>query len=155
MIERSGSAGIIRTFLTANGLFTLATSLIWAVNTLFLLSAGLDIFTVMVVNAAFTVGQLAFEVPTGVVADTIGRKASFLLGIGALAVATVLYVLAAQLGLGLPAFVAASVLLGFGFTCQTGAIDAWLVDALAHTGYDKPLDSVFASGQAVDRKSVV
>ena len=28
MIERSGSAGIIRTFLTANGLFTLATSLI-------------------------------------------------------------------------------------------------------------------------------
>ncbi len=149
MIERSGSAGIIRTFLTANGLFTLATSLIWAVNTLFLLSAGLDIFTVMVVNAAFTVGQLAFEVPTGVVADTIGRKASFLLGIGALAVATVLYVLAAQLGLGLPAFVAASVLLGFGFTCQTGAIDAWLVDALAHTGYDKPLDSVFASGQAV------
>jgi len=149
VIGHTGSAGVIRTYLTANGLFTLAASLIWAVNTLFLLSAGLDIFTVMVVNAAYTVGQLVFEVPTGVVADTIGRKASFLLGIGALAIATVLYVLAAQLGLGLPAFVAASVLLGFGFTCQTGAIDAWLVDALAHTGYDRPLDGVFASGQAV------
>lgn len=149
MFGREDSSGIIRTYLTANGLFTLAASLIWAVNTLFLLSAGLDIFTVMVVNAAFTVGQLAFEVPTGVVADTIGRKASFLLGIGALAVATVLYVLAAQLELGIAVFAAASVLIGFGFTCQTGAMDAWLVDALAHTGYDRPLDGVFASGQVV------
>lgn len=149
MFDREGPPGIIRTYLTANGLFTLAASLIWAVNTLFLLSAGLDIFTVMVVNAAFTLGQLVFEVPTGVVADTIGRKASFLIGIASLAAATVLYVLAAQLQLGMAVFVAASVLLGFGFTCQTGAMDAWLVDALAHTGYDRPLDSVFASGQVV------
>lgn len=143
------STRIIRTYLTANGLFTLAASLIWAVNTLFLLDAGLDIFTVMVVNASFTVGQLVFEVPTGVVADTIGRKASFLLGIGALVIATVLYVLAAQLGLGIWMFVFASVLIGFGFTCQTGAMDAWLVDALAHTGYGRPLDGVFSKGQIV------
>ena len=61
------------TYYSANGLFTLATSIIWGVNTLFLMGAGLDIFEVMVVNAAFTVGQLVFEVPTGVVADTLGR----------------------------------------------------------------------------------
>jgi MFS family permease len=143
------STAVVRTYLTANGLFTLAASLIWAVNTLFLLDAGLDIFTVMVVNATFTIGQLVFEVPTGVVADTIGRKASFLIGIGALIVATMMYVLAAQLELGIGVFVLASVLIGFGFTCQTGAMDAWLVDALAHTGYDRPLDGVFARGQIV------
>ncbi len=145
----STSVGIIRIYLIASGLFTLAASLIWAVNTLFLLDAGLDIFTVMVVNAAFTLGQLVFEVPTGVIADTIGRKMSFLIGIGALAVATLLYVLTAQLALGIGMFIAASVLLGFGFTCQTGATDAWLVDALAYTGYDRPLDGVFARGQVV------
>lgn len=143
------STAVVRTYLTANGLFTLAASLIWAVNTLFLLDAGLDIFTVMVVNATFTIGQLVFEVPTGVVADTIGRKASFLIGIGALIVATVMYVLAAQLELGIGVFILASVLIGFGFTCQTGAMDAWLVDALAHSGYDRPLDGVFARGQIV------
>ena len=143
------SARVIRTYLTANGLFTLAASLIWAVNTLFLLDAGLDIFTVMVVNASFTVGQLVFEVPTGVIADTIGRKASFLIGIAALAVATVLYVLSSQLQLGIGMFVFASVLIGFGFTCQTGAMDAWLVDALAHTGYEQRLDGVFSKGQIV------
>jgi len=140
---------VIRIYLTTYGLFTLAASLIWAVNTLFLLSAGLDIFTVMVVNAAFTIGQLVFEVPTGVVADTIGRKASFLLGIASLAVATLLYVLAADLELGIGMFVFASVLLGFGFTCQTGALEAWIVDALAFTRYDEPLDGVFARGQIV------
>ncbi|HZL07059.1 MAG TPA: MFS transporter, partial [Coriobacteriia bacterium] len=141
--------GIINLFLVANGLFTLAASLIWAVNTLFLLGAGLDIFTVMVVNASFTIGQLVFEVPTGVIADTIGRKASFLIGIASLLVATILYVLTAQLGLGIGMFVVASVVIGFGFTCQTGAMDAWLVDALADTGYDRPLDGVFAKGQIV------
>lgn len=140
---------IIRVYLGANGMFTLAASLIWAVNTLFLLAAGLDIFQVMVANTAFTAGQIAFEVPTGVLADTIGRKASFLIGIAALFVSTILYVLASDLALGLPMFVFASVLIGFGFTCQTGAMDAWLVDALAHVGYDSPLDTVFARGQLV------
>lgn len=149
MFSSENSPGIIRTYFTANGLFTLAASLIWAVNTLFLLDAGLDIFTVMVVNATFTIGQLVFEVPTGVVADTIGRRASLLLGTGALAVATVMYVLAAQMNLGIGMFMVASVLIGFGFTCQTGAMDAWLVDALAHTGYEQPLDGVFARGQIV------
>ncbi|MHB1477884.1 MAG: MFS transporter [Coriobacteriia bacterium] len=149
MSGADNSTTVVRTYLTANGLFTLAASLVWAVNTLFLLEAGLDIFTVMVVNASFTIGQLVFEVPTGVVADTIGRKASFLLGIGALIVATLMYVLAAQLDLGIGVFVLASVLLGFGFTCQTGAMDAWLVDALAYTGYARPLDGVFARGQIV------
>jgi MFS family permease len=139
----------MRIYLTTYGLFTLAASLIWAVNTLFLLSAGLDIFTVMVVNTAFTLGMLVFEVPTGVVADTIGRKASFLLGIGSLVVATLLYVLAAEFSLGIGVFIAASVLLGFGFTCQTGALEAWIVDALAYTGYAQPLDGVFAKGQVV------
>ncbi len=144
-----GSSRIITTYLAANGLFNLAASVIWAVNTLFLLDAGLDIFTVMVVNATYTVGQLIFEVPTGVIADTIGRKASFLIGIAALAVSTVLYVLASQLSLGIGMFMFASVLIGFGYTCQTGAMDAWLVDALAHTGYEAPLDRVFARGQMV------
>jgi MFS family permease len=149
MFDPRTPRGVTGIYLTANGLFTLAASLIWAVNTLFLLDAGLDIFTVMVVNASFTVGQLVFEVPTGVIADTVGRKASFLIGIGALFLATILYVLAAQLDLGIGVFVLASVVIGFGFTCQTGAMDAWLVDALAHTGYDRPLDGVFARGQIV------
>ena len=135
---------IQRIYYTVNALFTLSASIIWGVNTLFLLDAGLDIFQVMLVNATFSAGQIVFEVPTGVVADTVGRRASFLLGIGSLAVATLGYVGSAVFDWGLAGFILFSVLLGFGFTCQTGAVDAWLVDALDATGFSGGKDRVFA-----------
>ena len=97
------------------------------------------------VNATFSAGQIVFEVPTGVIADTIGRRASFLIGIGALVVATLGYVGSSVFHWGLTGFILSSILLGFGFTCQTGAVDAWLVDALdspAATSGSK--DRVFA-----------
>lgn len=56
------SARIIRTYLAISGLFNLAMSLIWGIDTLFKLQAGLDIFQVMLTNAAFTLGMMAFEI---------------------------------------------------------------------------------------------
>jgi MFS family permease len=135
---------IRRVYYSTGALFTLATSIIWGVNTLFLLDAGLDIFRVMLVNATFSAGQIVFEVPTGVVADTVGRRVSFLLGIGTLMIATLGYVGSSVFGWGLIGFILSSILLGFGFTCQTGAVDAWLVDALDSTGYPGSKDRVFA-----------
>ena len=70
---------VIRSYLVISGIFTLSASLIWGINTLFLLDAGLTIFEVFVANAAFTAAMALFEIPTGVVADTRGRRASFLL----------------------------------------------------------------------------
>lgn len=149
MADESGWRRVVFVYLTANALFTLAASVIWAINTLFLMGAGLDIFQVMIVNSAFTVGQLVFEVPTGVIADTIGRRASYLIGIGSLLVATLGYVGSAEYGWGIWAFIGASIVLGFGFTCQTGAVDAWLVDALAVTDFSGAMERVFAWGGMV------
>jgi MFS family permease len=138
------AVSIQRLYIALNSLFVAAASIIWGVNTLFLLDAGLDIFQVMLVNATFSAGQIFFEIPTGVVADTVGRRASFLLGIGSLAVATLIYVGSSIFDWGLAGFIPASVLLGFGFTCQTGAVDAWMVDALDATGYVGSKDRIFA-----------
>ncbi|MFN2165695.1 MAG: MFS transporter [Anaerolineae bacterium] len=147
---------IQRLYYALNALFTLSASIIWGVNTLFLLDAGLDIFQVMLVNATFSAGQIVFEIPTGVVADTVGRRVSFLLGIGSLAVATLGYVGSAVFGWGLAGFILASILLGFGFTCQTGAVDAWLVDALDATGFVGSKDRVFArSGMFINISMLV
>lgn len=143
------SRRVIKTYYTITALYTLSVSVIWGINTLFLMDAGLDIFEVMVVNALFTAGMVVFEVPTGVVADTIGRKASFLLCISVLFVTTILYVAASSFRWGVGAFALISLFIGLGFTFFTGAVEAWLVDALDHTGYDKPHDQVFAKGQAV------
>jgi len=143
------SRQVINTYYCITALYTLSVSIIWGINTLFLMDAGLDIFQVMVVNALFTAGMVIFEVPTGVVADTIGRKASFLLCISVLFVTTIFYVAAARFNWGMWAFAATSVVIGLGFTFFTGAVEAWLVDALDHTGYDKPHERVFARGQTV------
>lgn len=140
---------VIGVFLATSLLYTLATSIIWGVNTLFLMGTGLDIFQVMLVNASFAVGQFIFEVPTGVIADTIGRKASLLLGIGTLFVSTMLYVAGDEYRWGMAGFVGASVLLGLGFTFQTGAVEAWLVDALDHVGWEGGKERVFAWGGMV------
>lgn len=140
---------IVGVYLFTSGLFTLAVSLIWGVNTLFLLDAGLDIFQVMLVNAAASAGMMFFEVPTGVVADTIGRKASFLFGIATLFVSTLLYLASAVYEWGLWGFVGAALLVGAGFTFQSGAVDAWLVDALDHVEHEMPRENVFARGGMV------
>jgi MFS family permease len=140
---------VIRTYLTISGLFTLAASVIWGVNTLFLLDAGLDIFEVFVANAAFTAGMVLFEIPTGVVADASGRRRSFLFSAATLTVGTLAYVAIAASGGGLVLFVIASLVLGLGFSFYSGAFEAWLVDALAATGHDAPLDRVFARGSMV------
>lgn len=135
-----------RAYYVIAGLFTLSSALIWGVNTLFLLDAGLDIFEVFLANAAYTAGMVIFEVPTGVFADTVGRRASFLFAVAVLAVTTAAYAAAPVFGAGLWTFAAISVLMGLGFTFYSGAVEAWLVDALKHTGYEGQLDGIFARG---------
>src|SRR6266571_4879862 len=140
---------VIRGYLVINGLFTLSASLIWGINTLFLLHAGLSIFEVFVANAAFTAAMALFEVPTGVVADTLGRRTSFLLSEATLALGTLAYVGVAAIHGGLLLFCLAGVILGLGYTFYSGAVEAWLVDALKATGYQKELDGVFAKASIV------
>src|SRR4051794_41906259 len=80
-----------RTYLLLTVLTTLSASFIWGVNTLFLLDAGLSNTEAFSANAFFTGGQVLFEIPTGVVADTRGRRFSYLLGGAALLAPTVPY----------------------------------------------------------------
>lgn len=145
----SEATKVQRTYLTLVLLTTLSASLIWGINTLFLLDAGLSSFEAFTANAFFTVGMMLFEVPTGVVADLRGRRVSFLLGALTLAVSTLLYVLLWWLKAPFWAWAVVSMLLGLGFTFFSGAVEAWLVDALRHTGYAGELDSVFGRAEAV------
>ncbi|GAB3824672.1 MFS transporter [Dactylosporangium cerinum] len=117
---------------------TLAGSLIWGINTIFLLDAGLSNLAAFAANACFTAGMVLFEVPTGVVADLWGRRVSFLLGTVTLAGTTGLYVWLWRLHAPFWSWAVVSLLLGLGFTFFSGAVEAWLVDALAATGSTEP-----------------
>jgi MFS family permease len=137
---------IVRTYVSITLLSTFASSFIWGVNTLFLLDAGLSISQAFIANAFFTGGQVLFEIPTGVVADTRGRRTSFLLGVATLFVATLAYLYLWQIKGPMWAWAVVSIFLGLGFTFFSGATEAWLVDGLKAAEYEGPLDAVFAKG---------
>jgi len=143
------SRTVRRTYYVLTAGNTLAASLIWGINTIFLLDAGLTNFEAFAANACFTAGMVLFEIPTGVVADRWGRRASFLCGTLTLAATTGLYVLLWQLHSGFAWWAIVSALLGLGFTFFSGATEAWLVDALTATRFEGQLEGVFARGQVV------
>ena len=143
------SRSIIRIYLGLLLGNTLAASFIWGINTIFLLDAGLNNLEAFAANAFFTAGMVLFEVPTGIVADTVGRRMSYLLGTITLAASTVLYVLLWQIEAPFWEWAVVSILLGLGFTFFSGAVEAWLVDALAATNFEGELERVFARGQIV------
>jgi MFS family permease len=146
----TGGAGRVqRIYLLLTLLSTLSASFIWGINTLFLLDAGLNNAEAFAANAFFTAGMVIFEVPTGALADTWGRRASYLLGAATLLCSTVLYLAMWQAHAPLWGWAIASILLGLGFTFFSGATEAWLVDALAFSGYKESLESVLARGQVV------
>jgi MFS family permease len=128
---------------------TLAASFIWGINTIFLLDAGLSNLEAFAANAFFTAGMMLFEVPTGIVADTVGRRASYLLGTVTLTASTLLYVLLWQIEAPFWQWAVVSMLLGLGFTFFSGAVEAWLIDALTATGFIGEMESVFGRGQVV------
>jgi MFS family permease len=144
------SQHVQRVYLVLLLLHTLAASFIWGINTLFLLDAGLSNAQAFAANAFFTAGLVLFEVPTGVIADLRGRRFSYLLGTLTLTASTLFYLLMWRISAPFWAWAAASMLLGLGFTFFSGAVQAWLVDALKSTGFEGHLDAVFAKGEIVE-----
>ena len=140
---------IQRTYLVLMLGNTLAASFIWGINTIFLLDAGLSNLEAFAANAFFTAGMVLFEVPTGIVADGVGRRASYLMGTVTLAVTTLLYVWLWEIEAPFWAWAIVSLGLGLGFTFFSGAVEAWLVDALTAVGFDGSLEDVFGRGQIV------
>ncbi|HVS30550.1 MAG TPA: MFS transporter [Thermoanaerobaculia bacterium] len=141
---------IQRIYLVLLLLHTLAASLIWGINTLFLLDAGLSNAQAFAANAFFTAGLVLFEIPTGVLADTRGRRLSYLVGTATLTVSTLLYLWMWRIEGPFWAWAVTSGILGLGFTFFSGAVQAWLVDALKATGYEGRLELVFAKGEIVE-----
>ena len=129
---------------------TLAASLIWGINTIFLLDAGLSNLEAFAANAFFTAGMVHLRG-----ADRHRRRhvgAARLVPArhgdpGGVDRASTCCCGRSRRRSGRWALV--SLLLGLGFTFFSGAVEAWLVDALAATGTTGPLESVLARGQIV------
>lgn len=132
---------ITRTYYAMTALNTFAVGLVLSINTLFMIDRGLSTAEWNFANAAYSGGMVLFEIPTGVVADTVGRRASYLLSVVVLFFGTVGMLLFAH---DLVTFAAFNLLLGLGYTFASGATEAWVVDALDHHRFDGELSVIFA-----------
>ncbi|NUP10869.1 MAG: MFS transporter [Polyangiaceae bacterium] len=146
----AASRRIRNVYLTLSLFVWLPTSLIVGVNTLFLLDGGLNNVEAFAANAIYTLGLVLFEIPTGMVADSWGRRTSYLLGTSVQLAGNLLYFWMWHSHGPFWGWAAASLLLGFGYTFFSGALEAWLVDALKHEGYEGDLDPIFAKNQIVN-----
>ena len=103
----------------------------WLVTSLYLVVvAELSAFQLVFIGVAQGIIGLLFEVPTGVMADTLSRKWSIVIGHVLMGTA----MLVTGLVTAFPALVATQMLWGLAWTFSTGADVAWLTDELDQPG---------------------
>lgn len=91
--------------------------------------AGLDPLQLVLVGTVLEGATLLFEVPTGVVADTVSRRTSIIIGTFLVGSGWMLEGAVAEF----PAILCAQVLWGIGFTFTSGADVAWITDEVGET----------------------
>jgi MFS family permease len=136
-------AANVRTYYIYTALFNLLTWLGAAIWVIYLQqSRGLSLTQVTLVDVAFWLAMALGEVPTGIVADTVGRKASLVIGVSLASVGMLLYGLAPTFLL----FIIANIIWGLAFTFLSGAQEALLYESLKLDGRQE--DYVKISGRA-------
>ncbi len=105
---------------------------------LFLISKGLSFTEIMVLQSISAIAVVLFEVPTGAVADKIGRKESILLGALLWAISLGIYIV----GTSFPMFILAEVTFSLGATFKSGADNALIYDSLKVIGREKEFQSI-------------
>ncbi len=96
-------------------------------------SNGLSMKDIMLLQAIYSVAIVILEIPSGYLADVIGRKKTLVLG----AVFGVMGFSTYSLSHGFSGFLIASILLGIGQSCVSGADSALLYDSLLESGKEK------------------
>ncbi|MBI5733910.1 MAG: MFS transporter [Candidatus Kerfeldbacteria bacterium] len=99
---------------------------------------GLNLTQIMVLQAVFALAVVILEVPTGVVADRLGRKKSLLLG----AAFRIIGFTAYALGFNFGQFMVAEVILAGGASFISGADTAFLYDSLKQVNKESQFKKV-------------
>lgn len=96
-------------------------------------SNGLTMKDIMILQAVYSVAIVILEIPSGYLADVIGRRKTLILGAMFGTVGFTTY----SLSFGFMGFLVAEVILGIGQSCISGADSAMLYDSLLEKGEEK------------------
>lgn len=125
-------------------LLWLASGLPMSLLVLFFQARGLNLLEVGFCFAVYSGVAVLLELPTGGLADTLGRRKVGLLASLCLTAGTLVYLLA----FSLPVFLLAAALAGAGRALLSGSLEAWFVDALLAADRDADLQAGLAQGGA-------
>lgn len=109
----------------------------------FVLELGLSPLELVLVGTAMELAVFVFEVPTGIVADTYGRKRSVVIGMLVIGVSFLLVAASTSAAGALLAYA----VWGFGWTFLSGAFDAWLAGEVG----EERLAGIYHRGGQLDR----
>ncbi|PKN83947.1 MAG: hypothetical protein CVU46_15545 [Chloroflexi bacterium HGW-Chloroflexi-8] len=102
-------------------------TLVFTVNMIyFVIIAGLNPLQMVLVGTTLELSIFIFEIPTGVVADTVSRKLSVIIGVFLIGAGFLLQAIAPVF----PMILLAQVLWGIGYTFTSGALQAWITDEI-------------------------
>lgn len=103
---------------------------------------GLNLFQIGLVSTIFELSIFIFEIPTGFIADKIGRRFSILLSFLSFSASGILYFSIRNI-IGI---MCASIMQGIGYTFISGSLQAWAIDTLKQNGDDSYIKSTIVSG---------
>ncbi len=108
----------------------LFTPIFLPVLVLFWKQNGLDMFDVFLLQGLFAVAVVVLEVPTGMVADQLGKRTSLLAGTAMFAIGHIIY----AVGYSFSIFLLAELVMALGLALVSGADSAFLYDTLQALG---------------------
>lgn len=138
-------------YLGLKGILMFSMSLHFSIYSTFLLSKGLSLLDINLVNVFFFVTLFIFEIPTGALADVFGRKFSIVMAGVFNTLGTLMYFLSK----GFWGFAAAESILAIGSTFLSGAFTAWAIDRLKHYGHNADLKILFTRENQVVQTVVI
>lgn len=136
----AGMVSVVRRYYLYRG--SLSPGFYIPVSVVYMEAQGLGLADIGFVQGTFSLAMVVSELPTGYVADRLGRRTALALGSG-IVVAVMLGFTAAE---STQAFAAVYVLWAVGWTFRTGIADAWLYELLAE--HDTEAEHARISGRA-------
>lgn len=128
-------------------LMNIGAGLLAPVLAVYFRESSLGFHEIGLIMSVFELSMFIFEIPTGVIADQWGRRISVLFCFGSFAVAGLVFYVSTDTA----GFLLGSVLQGFGYTCISGALQAWVVDLLHETKKKDLIPSTILDGQQAKR----
>ncbi len=111
---------------------------------------GLDPFDVYILQGLYAVAVVLLEVPTGMVADRLGKRTSLIGAAALLSAGMFVY----AVGVGFVSFLLAEIVLAVGVSLLSGADSALLYDTLASLGREEDFRRVEGSARSQQMVSI-